>query len=87
MYPLLRNISNVGETDPILNEKNQMYDVLLEFRCPDIWLVRSSKSNTTVTSESLKHLQVKDPSKSCATKPVIEDGEIVQASEVVPDTK
>lgn len=41
-----------------------MYDVLLEYRCPDVWLVRASKSNTIVTSAELPKMSV-DPKKEC----------------------
>lgn len=44
--------------DQALNERNQMYDILLEYRCPDIWLVRASKSNTTVTTPMLEQMIV-----------------------------
>ena len=45
--------------------KNQMYDVLLEYRCPDIWLVRSALKNTVLTQDQIDLMKVVDPSKSC----------------------
>lgn len=51
--------------DETLVEDDQKYDVLLEFRCPDKWLVRMSKEPTQFQDWELKNeLRVVDP-KTC----------------------
>lgn len=72
VYPISRNISEHNQTDPEVIKNNQMYDVLLEYRCPDIWLVRASKTNTIITEDQLKEFTV-DPKNNC--KRNVEDGE------------
>lgn len=72
VYPISRNISENGQTDPEVIKNNQMYDVLLEYRCPDVWLVRASKSNTMITETQLKEYKV-NPNKNC--RRVVEGGE------------
>lgn len=67
VFPITRNVSERGETDPKIIKANQMSDVLLEFRCPDIWLVRGSFDNTVITSEELKLMKV-DPKDECKLK-------------------
>lgn len=46
VYPMFRKVgddTSVDQADTTIIQENQKYDILLEFRCPDIWLVRASK--------------------------------------------
>lgn len=68
-YPIIRRVGDSGDDSSkgatAANKKevieaNQRYDVLLEFRCPDRWLVRMSKEPTRYTDEE-KAKRVVDP--------------------------
>jgi len=45
-------------------KRNQRHDILLEFRCPDRWLVRAAIEPTVVNETMLKQLKVDPRSKS-----------------------
>lgn len=49
-----------------------MYDILLEFRCPDIWLVRASKQQTVILSDEIEGFKV-DPNNQCKREIVKKD--------------
>lgn len=65
--------------DEHLAEQNQKYDLLLEFSCPDRWLVRMAKKPTHYLDYELtEHLRLVD-SKTC--KPLTDNTTYIEQLE------